>query len=137
MLGRFLQVDPAGTAGGVNLYAYVGNDPLNLLDPYGLAPDSPLQQFGNYLSESGAALARVPGDVANLASEFVSNAAQALQEAAPPALAGIGMSVPVPFAGAGARCSRSGCCRGTRDHLLVQGCRTSRAGGYPSNRRVS
>jgi RHS repeat-associated protein len=38
-LGRFLQVDPAGTAGGVNLYAYVGNDPLNLLDIFGLAPD--------------------------------------------------------------------------------------------------
>jgi RHS repeat-associated protein len=36
VLGRFLQTDPIGTAGGVNLYAYVGNDPLNGLDPSGL-----------------------------------------------------------------------------------------------------
>ena len=41
MLGRFLQIDPAGTAGGVNLYAYGDNDPLNLLDILGLAPDNP------------------------------------------------------------------------------------------------
>ena len=35
-LGRFLQPDPIGYAGGLNVYAYVGNDPLNLLDPLGL-----------------------------------------------------------------------------------------------------
>jgi RHS repeat-associated protein len=39
-LGRFLQPDPIGHAGGNNLYAYVGNDPLNLVDPQGLAADA-------------------------------------------------------------------------------------------------
>lgn len=33
--GRFLETDPAGTIDGPNLYAYVGNDPVNYVDPMG------------------------------------------------------------------------------------------------------
>ena len=37
-LGRFLQPDPIGYAGGNNLYADVENDPVNLTDPSGNRP---------------------------------------------------------------------------------------------------
>jgi RHS repeat-associated protein len=34
--GRFLQTDPIGLAGGLNLYAYAGGDPVNASDPSGM-----------------------------------------------------------------------------------------------------
>ncbi len=35
-IGRFINKDPIGLMGGLNLYAYVGNNAINWIDPHGL-----------------------------------------------------------------------------------------------------
>lgn len=40
-LQRFLSEDPLGVEGGLNLYAYAGNNPVSQVDPLGLKPEPP------------------------------------------------------------------------------------------------
>ncbi len=44
-MGRWLSRDPIGEKGGLNLYGYVGNDPVNGIDPLGLLQLDPVQNL--------------------------------------------------------------------------------------------
>lgn len=66
---RFLQTDPVGYEDDANLYAYVGNDPLNKTDPTGMICSGTLAD-GNAsckvdtFNEKAVAQARKDGDIA-------------------------------------------------------------------------
>lgn len=54
MEGRFISKDPIGFAGGdLNVYVYVQNNPLNLVDPFGLESFDP-KKFANLAIGTGA-----------------------------------------------------------------------------------
>ena len=51
-IGRFAQRDPIGLRGGPNQYAYVANDPVNLIDSSGLLPQIALPGDVTYYSSA-------------------------------------------------------------------------------------
>ena len=59
--GRYVSADPIGLAGGMNLYAYVGGDPVNWIDPYGLV------KWGQALSASYGLATNTAGAVLSAA----------------------------------------------------------------------
>jgi RHS repeat-associated protein len=63
--GVFMQTDPIGYDGGINLYAYVGDDPLNLHDPEGQAAQAIVA-----LGKWGWRLYRYSGNVGRATKEI-------------------------------------------------------------------
>ena len=58
-VGRFISEDPIGFDGGNNFYAYVANNPVVLIDPYGLFPRNPrLSDMRAYLADPVAGEAK-------------------------------------------------------------------------------
>lgn len=93
--GRFLQVDPIGYRGGSNLYAYVGNDPLNFTDPNGLVKDAVAAAASDFYNQS---ILKPASDIAGYAHDAVTELAYFLH-AIGPSVAGLGMSAPATLVG--------------------------------------
>ena len=67
-LGRYLRPDPIGLVGGIDLYGYAGNDPVSVVDPWGLVQWSGTSIQVSAIAEIGATFTRY-----HLESECINN----------------------------------------------------------------
>lgn len=80
-LGRFVQADPVGYEQGLNLYAYVANDPVNATDPEGrqTVPGTSgmtledWRRAGEAVREAVGQAADAGGDVVGGVADFIQN----------------------------------------------------------------
>jgi RHS repeat-associated protein len=67
-LGRFISPDPTGfSAGDANLYRYVGNNPVNFVDPFGLCGSS---NFDFLSGNDSGGIQKIHADYAKLLAEY-------------------------------------------------------------------
>jgi uncharacterized protein RhaS with RHS repeats len=82
-LARWLSPDPIGEAGGVNLYGYVENSPLNWVDPLGLTlagvPPSHPASHGEAAEAGAASMALLPAALAVGAMDLAGYALEGLR----------------------------------------------------------
>ena len=92
VLGRCIQSDPIGLAGGLNTYAYVGGNPITRIDRHGLIIDT-LADLG-FLSYDAYRIYsdNIVGSCGNLGENLLALGADAIG-AALPFVTGLGLSV--------------------------------------------
>lgn len=104
--GRFLREDPIGLLGGINEYAYVDDDPVDLFDPMGEAPCLNIPDLINQMNSGTGGRTTSGGNCANatkkgLNAGFGNNSGNSLHNGPQnygPGLEKLGFS-PIPYTG--------------------------------------
>jgi uncharacterized protein RhaS with RHS repeats len=87
-VGRYVESDPSGLKGGINTYAYVGNEPVQSVDPRGL-----ITWAGTYFSAgAGARWGAADHFIFMLTSQCVNNQQMIVRVSATGAGLGAGVS---------------------------------------------